>query len=320
MFDLDPDDFPVHHACAFIEYLALQLTSPKSISNYISSVRQYLLRRGHEHTSFNQHWVAKEIDYHAKRKDHQVTRMMPLFPYNIKKVMSFSYHQGADAQIRLAFGFMYYLGFRQSEVAPYSVKSFNPAKNITRDDVAVTGQMLWIHQRWAKNLKYHDQNRGLFLPKSKDPTTCPYTFLLNALQEAPTRFQNQPLLVFPDYNPLTTPFLTDIFRRGVQAIGLDPSTHSLHSFRRSASTHANEAGFSSDTIQRFGGWMGTSHELYIKNKAQVTVSTHRVDNLAAIDLSRPEGEQSLTSAPVQIMNHPKDTQPKKRPGRPKKAK
>lgn len=306
-FALDPLNISDFFACAFVEFLAAYLSSPKSIQNYISSVREYLLRCGIPNSSFSTHWVSKELDFHIKNSEHQVKRMLPLSDYNVKVLLSMQYHPAVNAQLKLAMAFMYYLGFRQSEVAPYTVNSFRPSKHLTRQDVALVGNYLWIHQRWAKNLQNFDKDRELFLPRSQDPHTCPYQLFKNAIEEVPSRFHMQPFIVFPDYNPITTSFLTQHIRGGMSAIGLDPDLHSLHSFRRSAATHAYEAGFTSQDVQRFGGWAGDSHELYIRSKAQVKVSKHLIDNIAAIDISAPPGNQPTATVTKKAVNQTKNS-------------
>lgn len=274
-FDLgiDPVLITEFEALAYIEYLAGLLSSPKSIQNYLGGVKNFLQRRHVTNSPFTEsYWVKQELDFHARRKDHQVKKMLPLTPWQVRKLLTFSYQSGVDAQIRLAFSFMYYLSFRQSEVAPHSQEKFNHQKNITRQEVGNVDNFLWIHQKWSKTLQLFDQERDLYLPRAPDPMVCPLTFLDKALKELPTRFAHQPLVVFRDYSAMNCAFLTVCLRRGVATLGMDPSLYSLHSFRRSAPTNAFKAGVSADQIQRFGGWASKAHQGYIKTQAQVEVS------------------------------------------------
>lgn len=264
-------------------------------------------------------WVKNELDYHTRRKDHEVSRMLPLSQYDVKRLLVGSFNTGVDAQVKVAMAFMYYLGLRQSEVVPYSASLFDPERNLTRDDVGIVGQYLWIHQKWSKTLQRHDQNRDVFLPKGGDPLSCAYTFLKNALDEIPTSYARQPLAVFRNGAPLTTSFLTQCLRTAVANMGLEPALHSLHSLRRSASTHAHDTGFTGEDIQRFGGWSSSAHELYIKSMAQVTVSSQLVDNIASIDLSQPEEVAAQNYLKVDQKARPKKDNAKKPTRKAKKA-
>ena len=51
-WNLDPITIDTFHACAFVEYIAGYLESPKSILNYVSGVKQYLIRRGASDSPF----------------------------------------------------------------------------------------------------------------------------------------------------------------------------------------------------------------------------------------------------------------------------
>ena len=109
-----------------------------------------------------------------------------------------------------------------------------------------------------------DQNRTLTIPMAEDPRLCVIRSYLAHIQAAPTHYQGQPLLVFPDtYKLVTTSWLTTKFRDIIQAMGLDPAKHSLHSLRRSAATNAYDQDCDHLQVQRFGAWSSQAYRTYV---------------------------------------------------------
>lgn len=161
---------------------------------------------------------------------------------------------------------MFFMGARQSEVAPRSVATFDPTRHTTRDDVTITNGKLRIHQKWAKNMQATHQSRDRWLAPSPDPHFCPVQAYQAMLQEAPTTTHNQPLLLFPgDGATMAIPYIAREWRNAQIATGV-PTPHTLHAIRKAAATVAFASGSSELEVQRFGGWASQAHKTYINTK------------------------------------------------------
>ena len=164
-------------------------------------------------------------------------------------------------------------------VAPPSATAYDQLRHVTKQDVHVSNNNLIINSKWSKTMQAFDQNRALTIPMAEDPRLCVIRSYRAHLQAAPTRYQGQPLLVFPDtYKPVTTSWLTARFRDIIKILDLEPANHSLHSLRRSAATNAYHQDCDHLQVQRFGAWSSEAYRPYVTQKGANQVTAHHVQN------------------------------------------
>jgi len=102
------------------------------------------------------------------------------------------------------------------------------------------------------------------LKEVTDSDLCPiaatkrYLTYLQKLPEADDQF-----LCFADGRPLVRTHLNNVFKAGIQRLGLDPADFTLHSLRRSAALTAKLADVRQEDINHQGTWKGASAWDYI---------------------------------------------------------
>lgn len=121
--------------CAYIEYLTDSTPSPRTVSNHISHLRTYL-RKCQLSTQETENCRVKWALYAISKDDTYVPRVKSAFPTDVLQTMVRSLPDSAMGNIiAVSILLMYYAALRQSEVLPYSAKSFNPRQHLTRGDI-----------------------------------------------------------------------------------------------------------------------------------------------------------------------------------------
>lgn len=72
-----------------------------------------------------------------------------------------------------------------------------------------------------------------------------------------------PLLIHEDGSFLSRFQFVQVFRQGLERLGVDPAGYSSHSFRIGAATEAARWGLSPETVRRIGRWESERYRLYV---------------------------------------------------------
>ena len=266
--DIDPT---TETLCLYIEFLAQNLSSPKSVVNYISAVR------------FLHHWVGVKS---AALDSFEVTLLLrachntmhhiplqraPLTPELIRELLHVSsglvphYSVFKCAVLLAFFGFL-----RMSNLTSRSQQAFDPAKHTCRGDVFRSPPGLVILLKWSKTNQYGQNTELIPIPRSQDPVMCPVLAFDHMESEIPTLYSNQPLLSLPtppgvQVRPVHPDWLGRMLHQSLAAMGLDPRLYSFHSFRRSGATTCYRAGVEYSQIQKHGCWKSSAFWTYITN-------------------------------------------------------
>ena len=67
--------------------------------------------------------------------------------------------------------------------------SFDPTRQLCREDVCLLVDSVKVHLKWAKNLQKSDHSHDVYLPKMSDPYLCPHrclSLLFQCQNYAPT--------------------------------------------------------------------------------------------------------------------------------------
>ena len=99
---------------------------------------------------------------------------------------------------------------------------------------------------------------------------------------APTASKRDPLLMFPDQNPVPVTFIQKVWSEKLVEMGLAGNAFSLHGLRSAAATEAFNNGVPELDIQNYGGWRSTAHRQYIRK----TNNTRVNKSLISLGLAR----------------------------------
>ena len=157
----DPMRMTEIHVCLWVEYLDNRGIAPATIKNKVSHARGYMRLAGADLSGFNHVRVTRALDAVSRRKDYVPGHKKDAIP--------------AQA-LRAA--------LRQSEVAPPSVKAFNPLVHLTRGDIHMDHQVT-VQIKAGKNLQRYDQRKISTLFPTGDPVTCPMLALRAVFEWTP---------------------------------------------------------------------------------------------------------------------------------------
>ena len=253
--------------------------APATIKNKVSHARGYMRLADASLIGFNHIRVSRALDAVSRRKDH-VSVVKDAIPAQIlRAALQAMSNDHNGLMMRAAVLLMFYGALRQSEVAPPSIKAFNPLVHLTRADVSLQ-EKLTVTIKAGKNLQRHDQRKTSTLSPTGDPLTCPLKTVRAVLQATPDLPQDAPLLIFVDgTTPIPTSYLRAEWARIMRSIGADHTIYSLHSLRKASATKAHSGGCSELEVQRHGGWSSSAYLTYIQT------DTHRVNDVLSQSLN-----------------------------------
>jgi hypothetical protein len=164
----------------------------------------------------------------------------------------------------VAFSFAFLAMFRIYNLAPSSPSSFDPLRNLWRDDVTLYSDRLVIWLRWTKTLQRFNQSARVQLFPIPSSPLCPLR-AFQLLQRFFPVHSTDPLLSYRSSGGLIILFqghLRRILRSLVTSLGLHSSL-SFHAFRCSAASLAHSAGLSFQAIQAHGTWSSDALLAYL---------------------------------------------------------
>ena len=266
--DVDPS---TETLCLYIEFLAQNLASPKSVANYMSSVRFLHRWLGIQSAALDSFEVTLMLRACRSTMHHIPLQRRPLTPDMIRQLICVSksivpHHIVFKCAVLFAFfGFL-----RMSNLTSRSQHSFDPAKHTCRGDVFRGPPGLIVLLKWSKTNQFGENTELIPLPQSDDPLLCPVIAFSELESLVPTYSSNQPLLSLPTppgepIRPVHPDWLSRMLQQSLAAMGEDPAFYSFHSFRRSGATTCYNAGVEYSQIQRHGSWKSSAFWAYITN-------------------------------------------------------
>ena len=256
-------DHPVALATVlyFVEFLAFNGLKPNSIANYLSAIKsQYV-------------WFHLDVTIfdHAKIKlymkaIHASVRDIPVHKGVFDVEILSKIVQACDSfQFPSIFKSIYLLSFfgflRISNVAPTSKSSFEITKHLCRGDFFLHQNSAILLIKWSKTLQISTKGTFITIPVLGQSPLCPVRAIDNMIQLYPA-VPNAPLF-FNWHGVITQAQIRTHLVKIVHFIGLDPKTHTFHTFRRSGATLAFNNNVSIQHIQRQGTWSSDAVNAYI---------------------------------------------------------
>ena len=166
------------------------------------------------------------------------------------------------------------LGFfgllRRAEFTIQSQSAFDPAKNLTINDVSLrsTDDDKNFMSVRIKSSKTDKSGKGynvyIGCSKSEVCAVCAMSSYLVSRCKQPSQHLSEPLYVFRNGSLLTKSLLVNSTKLYLSKIGIDPDHFTAHSYRVGGATSAAEAGLSDWEIKLMGRWSRDTYQTYIK--------------------------------------------------------
>ncbi|XP_073431916.1 uncharacterized protein [Dendrobates tinctorius] len=165
--------------------------------------------------------------------------------------------QYESALISTAFAIAFFGALRISELVPHSKTAL--IGGLINEDLEICSDALRFRVRKSK---CDPTGRGSWvLVKALEGPICPVKIVRHY---AVIRHESRFFLSHTDGSPLTKYQFHTIFKKCLQAVGVDPKEYGTHSFRIGAATEAARAGAAEAEVQRLGRWKSACFARYIR--------------------------------------------------------
>lgn len=262
--ELEPTNPSNYDICAYIEYLASDTPSPRTISNHLSHIRTYLRKAAAQTTQVDHFRVGCAMTA-IKRNKQYVPRVKKAFPVEDLHRMLITLPDTTQGNIiRVSVLLMFYAALRQSEVLAPTMASFDHRKHLTRGDISFKNDQVFVLIKHAKNMQTVYETKTVTLNSAPNQRLCIVTSLKEMFQATPSRSQLDPCIMFPgSRRPVPVDYVRRNWKLHLERNGMDTAPLSLHSIRKSAATAAYDHGCPELDIQRYGGWRSHAYRQYI---------------------------------------------------------
>lgn len=249
----------------YIAYLTFSLKSPKSVQNYVSGVKKLHAFARVELPKFSG-FVDILMDGVKRVLEHTVTQAPPITPEMLKKISKLV-NRGDARQVVLftAMLLAFYLFLRSSNYTSKTLSSFDPNKQLVRNDITVSEDMILVHIKWSKTNQFRQRKLLVPLIKVSSKSICPVTWIKFMMNKIPAP-RNAPAFAIPTKRgllPLTYPQLNDQIKKWVSDLGMRGSKYSSHGLRRAGASWAYRVNISALAIKLIGDWASQAYENYI---------------------------------------------------------
>lgn len=211
-----------------------------------------------------------------------------LTPELLRELIKCATYSPCDLVFSCAFLFAFFLFARISNLAPASVSSFNPSKQLCRGDIVVTRFGLSVSFKWSKTNQTGSKLLKVPLLYTSDPHLCPVRAYLRMCSRLPATTSAPAFFTgyhAGSYIVITTFQFVSVFRNCLARMGVpDPSRFRGHSFRRGGATWAFHTGVPGELIQIFGDWASDAYKSYLdfSEDAKLRVAREMVSSLPGV--------------------------------------
>lgn len=249
----------------YIAYLTLTLTSPKSISNYVAGVKK-LHAYARLPTPVYTDYLNIVMDGVTRVLNHVANQAPPITPNMLKKIARLVNKKDIrQVVIFTAMLVAFYLFLRSSNYTAKTLNSFDPQKQLTRQDLKFVGDVILVYIKWSKTNQFRQRKLLVPLVKVRSLDICPVTWI-NYMTSKVVAPQNAPAFCLPNKGklwPLTYDQLNDQLKKWVSEIGLNGRKHSSHGLRRGGASYAFSINIPALIIKTLGDWASDAYEEYI---------------------------------------------------------
>ena len=252
---------------AYAQHLSQLGLHPRTILNYVSTLKAHLQMTGHSTEAF-QHSVFKAFGRSVLRRPSQLKPKGVFSRDNIDTLFRVNQSLPDHQPYAVAFALGFYACLRISNIVPPSKTSFDSQCQLIRSDVTfhLTGVDIYI--KWAKNLQQSDQTHVVRVPRiDSKPHLCPFRALAYIFRAEPA-LPTSPLLMWKS-QVLTERDIRQRLQKIVTLMGLRTAGLSFHALRRSAVTLAFSNNVSMHHIKNHGAWRSEAVWHYVKRSEKL---------------------------------------------------
>lgn len=256
--------------CMYAQYLKNRNESPRTVKNYISGAKTWIL----EHGGSIQAFLSKELDQltkgFVKNSDHVPHRAFPLSVSHLLLISDFvHFNTYVPRSIMACIVIGYKCFLRASNLLSPSSQVWGGPHTLLTRDITVLGNKLLVSISSTKT-KWDNQPETFVLLSESDTRLCPVTLWTQYASVIKPYFLG-PAFLTDDYMPLTARHVVGVMRAALaDAKDLDPGRVSLHSLRRGAVQDAVDKGIPLPQIKTLGLWKSDSGvSPYLRNPPRI---------------------------------------------------
>ena len=263
--------------CAYMEYLVEQQLAPPTIKNHISMLRAYFKEAGLDQqplNSVNLQKATRAID--TQIRPTQRTKMS-LSPQEVADIVAHIRREENGEMIAYAITIMFAGFFRQSNIAPLNIRTFDPTRQFTVADVKLANEQLTIRAKWSKTQQRYGEDRLTKLVAIPGSDLCPV--LAHRAAQGKARVvdpESTPLIRFPDGNPIPVRYIATRWQRAAAKVKTITHNPTLHRLRLSGASWAIYNGATILEVCRQGGWASDAFRSYLVPPPDYVSSIHKV--------------------------------------------
>ena len=256
-------DFPAlgDALLVFAEFLAGSLRAPKSITNVLSAVRSCHLELGFDASAFDAHGLVLFKRALPLTVRHFPNAAPPLSFQLLERLCRRAGQLGEAGEVFTAFlATLFFAMARASSLLPQGTGGFDGSRHPTWRDLVRKTDSFLLYLKWGKTRQAPGEGFWVPLLPVVGSAACPVAALERLRELVGQGSGARPLFTLPAQRggvtraPLTLGAARGWSRLCLEALGLEGSAFSLHSFRRGACTKAFLAGAQTEDLKELGGW------------------------------------------------------------------
>ncbi len=251
--------------CAYIESLARQFSSHKSVMNYVSAIKllhNYIGKKAQALDSFEVVLMVRSVRLTMRNVPYRRPPVTIQMLSNMCRTCD-SYGR-AGLVIKFALQLAFFAFLRASNLCAPTSKSFDNTRHFVRSDVSVNTKGLTLQLKWSKTLQIANQPLQIPVPRVQDRNIDVVRTFEQLKRQIPTE-RDAPLFSLPGGGHLTLLQLRKAYRTLLTKNGYSNTTYTLHSLRRGGATACYDHGAKELDIQRQGVWATSCYKNYISN-------------------------------------------------------
>ena len=272
-----PLEVSLGNLLAFLQFLQENGLSPKVIKNYLSSI----------HSKAKLYKIPCEAVSHVAI--HRYLRSItinssfrptprPIFDVPTLYRISLACDILHDPCLYRAIFLTAFYGFlRMSNIAPHSLRKFDPNIHPLRQDIIFAPPGVHLIIKWTKTLQDHRAHHVIQLPKIDNHFLCPVKALraLLASRKLSPRDVGQLMVIdprfannFPPFTQVIDTHIRDALKRVLVHKNIPTQGRGFHTFRRSGATLAFDNNVDLQNIMAHGLWRSSAVWRYLQNASQ----------------------------------------------------
>ena len=256
----------VQNLLAFLEYLHSNGLSLKVIQTYLSSISNLAKLYGLDHSATSSHLISRFMQSISINSKFLPT-VRGIFDIKTLHGISMACDVLSDPPLfRSIFLTAFYDFLRMSNIAPHSLKQFNPSVHLLRQDLIFGPPRAHLILKWTKTMQDKKACHVIQLPEINNYFLCPIR-ALKALLASIILPSTAPLfanLVYPNNQVIDT-HIRDVLKAVLNHRNISTTGHGFHTFRHSGATFAFDNNVPLQNIMSHGLWRSSAVWTYLQN-------------------------------------------------------